>query len=113
MAVTLEGGCLVTSIRDGEPTIKGTLRTWAQIGRANGTTAISLRTLEFAPGLSPGFRNQECDEVCYVLEGTATVLIDGHSYTVQPETGIYLKPGAILTVSTFNIATIKRRGPRS
>lgn len=98
MAVTLEGRCRVTSIRDGEPTTNGTVSTWPQIGRANGTTAISLRTLEFAQGLSPGFRNQECDEVCYVLEGTATVYIDGHPYKVEPETGIYLKPGAILTV---------------
>lgn len=99
MAVILEGGCRVTNIRDGEPIINGTLRTWPQIGRANGTSAISLRTMEFAPGLSPGFRNQECDEVCYVLQGTATVFIDGREYVVQPETGIYLKPGAILTVN--------------
>ena len=99
MAVILEGGCQVTNIRDGEPLINGTLRTWPQIGRANGTSAISLRTMEFAHGLSLGFRNQDCDEVCYVLQGTATVYIDGYPYTVQPETGIYLKPGAILTVN--------------
>ena len=34
----------------------------------------------------------------YVLQGTATILIDGWPYSVQPETGVYLRPGAILTV---------------
>jgi mannose-6-phosphate isomerase-like protein (cupin superfamily) len=54
--------------------------------------------MEFGPGLSPGFRNQECDEIIYVLQGAATILIDGWPYAVQPETGVYLRPGAILTV---------------
>jgi len=98
MAVVLEGGCRVTGIKDGEPTINGTLSVWPQIGRANGASAISLRTMEFAPGLSPGFRNQECDQVIYVLEGAGTILIDGWPYEVQPETGVYLRPGAILMV---------------
>jgi mannose-6-phosphate isomerase-like protein (cupin superfamily) len=98
MPVVLEGGCRVTGIRDGEPTINGTLSVWPQIGRANDATAISLRTMEFAPGLSPGFRNRECDEIIYVLQGAATILIDGWPYSVQPETGVYLRPGAILTV---------------
>ena len=98
MTVVLEGGCRVTGIRDGEPTINGTLSVWPQIGRANGASAISLRTLEFAPGLSPGFRNSECDEIIYVLHGAASISIDGAPYPVQPETGIYLRPGAILTV---------------
>ena len=99
MAEVLEGGCRVTGIRDGEPTINGTLSVWPQIGRANNRAAISLRTMEFAPGLSPGFRNQECDEIIYVLEGTATIMIDGWPYPVQPETGVYLRPGASLTVN--------------
>src|SRR6266566_3706985 len=98
MTVVLEGGCRVTGVRDGEPTINGTLSVWPQIGRAYGASAISLRTIEFAPGLSLGFRNQECDEIIYGLQGTATILIDARPYLVQPETGVYLRPGAILTV---------------
>lgn len=98
MAVVLEGGCRVTETKDGEPTINGTLSVWPQIGRASGASAISLRTMEYAPGLSPGLRNRECDEIIYVLQGAATILIDGWPYPVQPESGIYLRPGAILTV---------------
>ena len=98
MAVVLEGGCRVTATRDGEPMTNGTLSVWLQIGRARNASAISLRTMEFAPGLSPAFRNQECDEIFYVLQGAATILIDGTPYPVQTETGVYLRPGAILTV---------------
>jgi len=101
MVVILEGHCRVTRIREGEPSINGTLSIWSPIGRATGASKISLRTMEFARGLSPGYRNQECDEVSYVLQGTATVYIDGYQYVVQPETGIYLKPGAILTVDNL------------
>jgi len=52
MAVVLEGGCRITGIRGGEPTINGTLTVWPQIGRATNASAICLRTMEFAPGLS-------------------------------------------------------------
>jgi mannose-6-phosphate isomerase-like protein (cupin superfamily) len=58
--------------------------------------------MEFARGLSLGFRNRECDEIIYVLQGAATILIDGCPYPVQPETGVYLRPGAILTVDNPN-----------
>src|SRR5581483_685871 len=48
--------------------------------------------LEFAPGLSPGLRNHACDEVLYVLAGQGTLLLDGHAYALEPETGIYIRP---------------------
>jgi len=49
--------------------LKGTLRLWNRIGRATGAQAISLRVMEFAPGLSPGIRNDDCDEILYLLDG--------------------------------------------
>jgi mannose-6-phosphate isomerase-like protein (cupin superfamily) len=67
MAVTLESGCRVSGMREGDPLSAGTLRIWDRIGRATGAQAISLRVLEFAPGLSPGIRNGDCDEILYVL----------------------------------------------
>ncbi len=68
MAVVLEGGCRVSEMREGELLIQGSLRIWNRIGRATGAQAISLRVMEFAPGLSPGIRNDECDEILYVLD---------------------------------------------
>src|SRR5207253_304125 len=83
-------------------------RIWNRIGRATGAQAISLRAMEFAPGMSPTIRNDECDEILYVLERgpdserghparmnegqTATILLDDHRYDIAPDTGIYIRP---------------------
>jgi mannose-6-phosphate isomerase-like protein (cupin superfamily) len=70
MAVTLEGGCRVSEMREGEAVVNGTLRVWNRIGRATGAQAISLRVMEFAPGLSPTIQNEDCDEILYVLDAS-------------------------------------------
>ena len=125
MAVTLEGGCRVSEMREGDPLIAGTLRIWNRIGRATGAQAISLRVLEFEPGLSPGIRNDDCDEILYVLESdhasemergypvrpseqserasivdvSAQVFINSRSHDILPDTGIYLRPGETFAVN--------------
>jgi mannose-6-phosphate isomerase-like protein (cupin superfamily) len=103
-------------MREGEPLTEGTLSIWRRIGRASGAQAISLRIMEFAPGLSPVIRNDDCDEILYVLEwehertdrsevntacgsGRVTVFINGHSHDVSPYTGIYLRPGETFAVN--------------
>jgi len=68
MTEILEGGCRVSHLHDGAPMVAGTLRIWNQVGRATGAQAISLRVMEFAPGISPAIRNDACDEILYVLE---------------------------------------------
>src|SRR3981081_550160 len=68
MTVTLEAGCCVSEMHDGEPLSQGSLRIWNQVGRQTGAQAISLRIMEFAPGLSPGIRNGDCDEILYVMD---------------------------------------------
>jgi len=77
-------------VREGAPVAAGTLRIWHRIGRATGAQAISLRVLEFAPGISPSMRNDECDEILYVLERrgrqTATIQIDRHGYDIGSQT---------------------------
>jgi len=98
MAVLLEGGCRVSTMHEGVPHVSGSLRIWSQIGKSNGAEAISLRILEFGPGRSPELRNRECDEVLYVLEGECKVFIEGNSYEVGPQTGIYLRPRETLSV---------------
>jgi len=97
-------------MHDGVPHVSGSLQVWNQVGPENGADAISLRILEFGPGLSPVLRNRECDEVLYLLEDleaepSCTVVIDGNSSQVGPRTGIYLRPGA-----TFHV---ENHGPRS
>src|SRR5438128_10475781 len=108
MAVNLEGGCRVSEMREGKPLTEGTLSIWNQIGRATGAQAISLRILEFAPGLSPGFRS-DSDDILYVLgcwergrliglseqseRRLARVFINDYPYDVEPDTGAYLRLG--------------------
>ena len=85
-------------MHDGAPEVVGSLKIWNRIGKATGADAISLRILEFEPGTSPALRNDDYDEVLYVLEGSCTVVIDGNAYHVGPETGVYVRPGQILSV---------------
>ena len=132
MAVVLEGGCRVSEMREGEPLIEGTLRIWNRIGRATGALAISLRVMEFAPGLSPGIRN-DCDEILYVLDehwnfgqtnrnevsttrvsGWVNAFIDGHDYNLDGDTGIYLRPGETFAINNSgpeSIVLISSRCP--
>ena len=98
MPVLLEGGCRVEGFREGEALSRGKLKVWHHAGRSAGAEAISLRVMEFAPGLSPGLRNPACDEVLYVLEGEGTLFLDGWPQHVSPETGVFLRPGVCFTV---------------
>jgi mannose-6-phosphate isomerase-like protein (cupin superfamily) len=98
MIVALEGGCLVTRLREGEPHVEGNLKIWHHIGRLTGAQAISLRVLEFGEGLSKGLHNRESDEVLYGFEGRGRIFIDGQDYEMQAESGIYIKPGQTFAV---------------
>jgi mannose-6-phosphate isomerase-like protein (cupin superfamily) len=110
MTVTLESGCLVSDIHDGDPLVHGTLRIWKQIGRATGAQAISLRVMEFAPGRSPGIKNEDCDQILFVLGGYDSEVsstrgsgwvkfsIEDRSYEVGPDAGIYIRPGETFAI---------------
>ena len=118
MAVILEGGCRVSEMREGEPLVNGTLRVWNRIGRATGAQAISLRAMEFAPGLSPTIQNEDCDQILYVERGHslerghlariseqsersdpfASITIDGDQFKIGPATGIYVRPNQTFAI---------------
>ena len=125
MAIILAGGCRVSDMREGEPLTSGTLRIWNRVGRATGAKAISLRVMEFAPGLSPAIRNDDCDEILYLLDagsesagadpnevstarvsGWVNLLIDGQSFKVEPDTGIYVRPGETFAIDNPGPASI-------
>ena len=102
MAVTLEGGCRVSEMREGDPVVNGTVRIWNQIGKATGAQEISLRVMEFAPGLSPTLRNDDSDQILYVVNevrsGRVNVFVDDQSYEVAADTGIYLRPNRTFAI---------------
>ena len=98
MRVLLEGGCLVTNLKEGYPLRRGTLKLWRLVGRETGAEAISLWALEFDAGISPGLRNGECDEVLFLLSGEGTLFLDGEPHRVGPDAGIFVRPGTCVTV---------------
>ena len=119
MPVTLEGGCHVSHMHDGAPLVEGTLRIWRQVGRATGAQAISLRVMEFAPGMSPAIRNDDCDQILYLLDsassdpagnevstargsGWVNLLIEGQSGEIGPDTGIYIRPNEIFAIDNIS-----------
>lgn len=115
MAVVLEGGCRVSEMHEGIPEVNGSLKIWRQVGRTTGAKAISLRVLEFGPGLSPTIQNQVADEVFYNLEqielkqaiaASCTLRIDGLLQKVTPQTGIYLRPGQTMTVENHGLSPV-------
>jgi mannose-6-phosphate isomerase-like protein (cupin superfamily) len=105
----------VSDMNEGPPHAIGSLRICHQVGRNTGAQAISLRILEFGPGVSPGLRNQESDEVLYLLEGldgatdtgVCRLFIDGRAHEITAQTGVYLQPGQTLTVDNPGPTPIK------
>jgi mannose-6-phosphate isomerase-like protein (cupin superfamily) len=98
MSVTLEGGCLVSDLREGAASVSGSLRVWRHVGRDVGARAISLRVLELSCGISNGTINKESEEVLYVFEGEGYVYLNGERHQVQAGDGIFLAPGFTLSI---------------
>ena len=101
-------------MREGVPTTKGTLQIWDQVGPETGAQAISLRVLQFGCGVSPGLRNQQSDEVLYLLE-TSDIRenrpscffhINGQRFSVEPQSGIFVRPGQTFTVDNPGVEDV-------
>ena len=115
MAVVLAGGCRVSDMKEGLPQTAGSLRIWHQVGKNSGARAISLRILEFGPGVSPGLRNREADEVLYLLEHldghqddrVCRLFLDGQAHEITAQTGVYVRPGQTLTVDNPGPAPVQ------
>ena len=75
MAVLLEGGCRVSTMSEGLPPQEGSL--------------LSLRVLEFGPGLSDELRNEQFDEVLFSL-GSCTLFVDNVPHEVEPQSGVFI-----------------------
>jgi mannose-6-phosphate isomerase-like protein (cupin superfamily) len=104
MTVQLEGGCFVSNMREVAPVVTGTLSRRDIIGSQHGAQSISLSILEYAPGLSPGLCAPDSDHILYRLETSDTdhlnckVFIDGWTYDVGPQTGVYVTRGQTMFV---------------
>jgi mannose-6-phosphate isomerase-like protein (cupin superfamily) len=75
MVVLLEGGCRVSTMDEGLPPQDGSL--------------LSLRVLEFGPGVSPDFRNEDLDELLFSLN-PCRVVIGELAHDVEPQSGVFI-----------------------
>jgi mannose-6-phosphate isomerase-like protein (cupin superfamily) len=94
--VVLEGGCLVSGLKEGEPAVEGALRVWTHAGPEHGTRAISLRVVELDG--TAELHNETHDEVLYVIEGSGSAITGSETRALTPDHGIYLPPGQRLTL---------------
>ena len=99
MAVELEGGCRVFGLREGEPVTRGALEVRRHVGRGRGAQAISLSVLDLEPGASAGWRNGECDEVLFVLEGEGEIQLDGTPHRIAARNGVFARPGSAVAAT--------------
>ena len=98
MADSLEGGCRVTRFDEGEAFRSGTLTIRCPIGRSTGTRAISLRIIEARHGVSPGMISEGSDEALFLRSGRGTAWIDGREFSIGPDTALFVRAGANLTL---------------
>ena len=103
----LEGSSFVTPWSVEDAVVDGTLRCRPLIGRHNGAVAISMRALEFGPGISPRLRALGWDDVWYVLEGHGELWLDHECYAIGPDTGIHLGAGRSAWVDNPNAAALR------
>ena len=92
----------------------GTLNIRSNVGPATGAKAISLRVLEFDPGLSPVLQNEETDEVLFSL-GSCKLFIDEVAYEVEPESGILIRAQQAFRVEnsgTESVSFVSSQTPR-
>jgi len=102
MLAILDGGCRVVGLKEGTPSLDGSLRIWKHFGRDAGAKAISLRVLELPAGERATLRNESSDEVLYVIAGSGTA---GDS-KIAVDTGIYLPPAASLEIAADQTLTL-------
>jgi mannose-6-phosphate isomerase-like protein (cupin superfamily) len=62
--------------------------------RSSGSEALEQRVLRFAPGGSGELDPEEREEALFVLEGRGTVLVDGVSHGLAPDTAVLVAPGS-------------------
>jgi mannose-6-phosphate isomerase-like protein (cupin superfamily) len=93
-------------IREGTPAVHGALRVWRHVGRESGASALSLRVIDLEGGARVGLRNGECEEVLFVLEGQGAVVLEGARHQLGPETGVFVRPGALVSLESSGPETL-------
>lgn len=89
----------VISVGDVEETIDAnSVSTRTTVDASVGAERLVQRVLTFAPGVSSLRRNDDRDEIAYVVSGVGSLELDGVSHDLYADLGIYLEAGETFTV---------------
>jgi len=70
-----------------------TVSTRTTIDGSVGAERLVQSVLTFPPGSSSDRRNQDHDEVAYVVSGTGSLILDDSTHDLHPDLGVYLRAG--------------------
>jgi mannose-6-phosphate isomerase-like protein (cupin superfamily) len=65
---------------------------------SNGCERLEQRVIRFAPGRSRERALADQQEVLYVVAGSGQLDLDGQTYALEPETGVFIAPGETYAV---------------
>lgn len=68
------------------------------IDASSGCERLEQRVIRFAPGQSLERRDDEREEVLFVLGGRAVLHLGGHPHPLEPDTGVFVAPGEAYSV---------------
>lgn len=88
----LEAGVLLFNPDEGARTTRGTWTSISRIGRATGAKEVSQSINLYEKGHSPAVMNALSEEVLYVVSGEGRCHVNGFSYDLAPDTGVFIPP---------------------
>ncbi len=89
----LDGHCFVASVGKLARHEQGNLNWSAVITGEQGAKYQSLFLLELITGQSPVVHFGQRDVILLLTAGQGTINISSHKFAIEPETGIYIRPG--------------------
>ncbi|HEX6220912.1 MAG TPA: cupin domain-containing protein [Acidimicrobiia bacterium] len=70
---------------------ENTVSTRTTIDGSVGAERLVQKVVSFSPGTSTERHNQERDEIAYVVSGTGSLVLEGETYDLRPDLGIYIR----------------------
>jgi mannose-6-phosphate isomerase-like protein (cupin superfamily) len=70
-----------------------TAETRVTFDRSRGCERLVQRVVRFAPGRSKPRRNENAQEILYVVSGAGTLRLDGREHPLEPESGVFVAAG--------------------
>jgi mannose-6-phosphate isomerase-like protein (cupin superfamily) len=96
----LDGGVLLVDPDEGTRTTRGNWTSISRIGRATGAKEVSQSIDVYESGRSPAVINPSSEEVLYVVRGKGRCHINGFSYDLGPDTGVFIPRGAEYSIES-------------